>query len=73
MTAQVIQVSSETLTEFVQREGPVSARSVAYRFHLEMGEARRRLKLLRNRGVLRCRREILEQGAGLVWEAANGE
>ncbi len=68
-------LSSETLAEFVRREGPVTTRSVAYRFQLDMGEARRRLKLLRSRGEIASRREpVSYEGGGstaLVWEGAS--
>lgn len=62
----VVAIHSESLLDFVRREGPITTRSVAYRFALEMGEARRSLKRLRQRG----RKEIFGLHGGgttLVW------
>jgi len=68
-----MQISTETIEQFLERRGPVFTNDVACRFGLRVEDARQKLKALEREGKIKSKRETAARGAfcgaGLVWEA----
>lgn len=67
----VRQIYSETVLDFVRREGPVTTAAVAHRFGMwNVRDARKALKRLEREGLISSKRESFDYCAMNVWSAA---
>lgn len=66
----VARIFSESILDFVRREGPVTTAAVSYRFGMiDIRDARKALKALEKSGEVRSRREKFDYCAMSVWFA----
>lgn len=64
---------TETILEFIHREGSVTTMSVAARFGLDMQDARKALNKLRREGVIESRRYLTDYCAMNGWRVSRGK
>lgn len=62
-----MQISAETVLEFMSREGAVSTWSLSTRFGLDMMDTRKMMNRLRRQGLVESRREIFDYCAMNGW------
>lgn len=66
----VAQIFSESILDFVKREGPVTTAAVSYRFGMiDIRDARKALRKLEKDGLIKSKRETFNYCAMNVWFA----
>ncbi len=70
----VAKIFSESILDFVKREGPVTTAAVSYRFGMiDIRDARKALRALEKDGHIKSRRETFNYCAMNVWCAVASE